>query len=568
MMSESKIWHSHYPEEISPYIDYDEIALQDFLLDSKKNFPKKKALHFMGKELTFEELYHESCQMATYLQSIGLGKGDRVAVMLPNCPQSVICYYGILMAGGVVVQTNPLYKDRELEFQLKDSGAEIIVCLDILLPLVTKVKGNTSVQHIIVTEIKDYLPFPKNVIYPFIQKKEYNMVINIEESDEIHIWNAIFKQTTADYQKIDIDPKEDFALLQYTGGTTGFPKGVMLTHYNLVSNVQMCRAWLYKTKYGEETILGALPFFHVYGMTTVMNMSIMMASKMILLPKFKPVEVLKTIDKLKPTLFPGAPTMYIGLLNHSDINKYDLSSIKACISGSAPLPHEVQQQFEELTNGRLVEGYGLTETSPVTHANFVWEKRVDGSIGVPWPNTESKILDMSSGQELPIGDIGEIAVKGPQIMKGYWNNPEETDNTFKDGWLLTGDLGYMDEEGYFYVVDRKNDMIIAGGFNIYPREVEEVLYEMEGIQEAVVAGIPDPYRGETVKAYIVLKEGHILNEKAINTYCRKHLAAFKVPRLYEFRDELPKTTVGKILRRQLVDEEKQNRTHIKSDRRN
>jgi len=556
-MFESKVWHSHYPDDISPHIEYDENALQDFLASSTEHFPEKKALHFMGKEISYAELYHQSCQMAAYLQSIGLKKGDRVAVMLPNCPQSVVCYYGTLMAGGIVVQTNPLYKDRELEFQLKDSGAEVIVCLDILLPLVTKVRGSTSVKHTIVTGIKDYLPFPKNVIYPFIQKREYKMVIKVEETEETHVWKNIFQNTSDAYRKIDIDPKEDLALIQYTGGTTGFPKGVMLTHYNLVSNVQMCRAWLYKVEYGEETILGALPFFHVYGMTTVMNMSIMMAAKMVLLPKFKPLEVLKTIDKLKPTLFPGAPTMYIGLLNHPDINKYDLSSIKACISGSAPLPREVQQQFEKITKGRLVEGYGLTETSPVTHANFVWTKRVDGSIGVPWPDTDCKILSMDTHEEVTLGEVGEIAVKGPQIMKGYWNNPEETENTFKDGWLLTGDLGYMDDAGYFYVVDRKKDMIIASGFNIYPREVEEVLYEMEGIQETVVAGLPDPYRGETVKAYIVLKDGFALTEKDINAYCREHLAAFKVPHLYEFRDELPKTTVGKILRRQLIDEDKE-----------
>jgi len=552
---ESKVWHSHYPKEINPHIDYDVSALQDFLITNAKKFPDKKALHFMGKEMTFRDLHHQSCQMASYFQSIGLEKGDRVAIMLPNCPQSVISYYGALMAGGVVVQTNPLYKDRELEFQLKDSGATFIVCLDILLPLVTKVRPNTSVEHTIVTGIKDYLPFPKNMIYPFVQKREYKMVVKVEETNETHIWKNIFDQSSTDYRKIVLDPKEDLALLQYTGGTTGFPKGVMLTHFNLVSNVHMCRQWLYKISYGEEAILGALPFFHVYGMTTVMNLSVMMASKMILVPKFNPGEILKTIEKQKPTLFPGAPTMYIGLLNHPNVNKFDLSSIKACISGSAPLPGEVQQEFEKITKGRLVEGYGLTETSPVTHANFVWTKRVEGSIGVPWPNTDCAVLDMETHEEVPVGEVGEIAVKGPQVMKGYWNNPEETENTFKNGWLLTGDLGSMDEEGYFYVIDRKKDMILASGFNIYPREVEEILYEIEGIQEAAVVGKPDPYRGETVKAYIVLKEDSELTEKDINAYCREHLAAFKVPRLYEFRDELPKTTVGKILRRQLISED-------------
>ena len=366
----------------------------------------------------------------------------------------------------------------------------------------------------------------------------------------------MMEKTPAEYLEPEIDPVEDLALLQYTGGTTGHPKGVMLTHYNLTSNVEMCESWLYKTENGREIVMGVLPFFHVYGMTTVMNLSIKQGSKMILMPKFNALDVLKAIDKQRPTLFPGAPTIYVALLNHPDLKKYDLSSIKACISGSAPLPTEVQEQFEKITNGKLVEGYGLTESSPVTHANFVWENRVNGSIGVPWPDTDCKIFKMDAiDEEAEVGEVGEIAVKGPQIMKGYWNNEEETNNVLKNGWLFTGDLGYMNEQGYFYIVDRKKDMIIAGGYNIYPREVEEVLYDHEGIQEAVVAGIPDAYRGETVKAYIVLKQDYSITEDALNEYCRKHLAAYKVPRIYEFRKELPKTAVGKILRRKLVDEE-------------
>ncbi|MEC5421996.1 long-chain-fatty-acid--CoA ligase [Virgibacillus sp. C22-A2] len=557
-MEKIKKWHKHYPSEISTTIKYDEKPLHAFLEESAKVYGEKKALYFLGKELSFTELYQESRKMANYMQKLELQKGDKVAIMLPNCPQAVISYYAALMAGAIVVQTNPLYTERELEYQLKDSDATLIVCLDILLPRVTNIRANTAIKHTIVTGIKDYLPFPKNLIYPFIQKKQYSIVVKVEQSEDTHVWKSMIDQTSEDYQSVDIDPVKDLALLQYTGGTTGNPKGVMLTHYNLVANVQMCDAWLYKTKKGEEIILGVIPFFHVYGMTTVMINSVMIGSKMVLLPKFDAGDVLKTIQKQKPTLFPGAPTIYIGLLNHPDIKKYDLSSIKACISGSAPLPAEVQEQFEKITGGRLVEGYGLTESSPVTHANLVWENRVSGSIGIPWPDTDSAIYRMESDEEADIGEVGEIAVKGPQIMQGYWNNQEETDNVLKDGWLYTGDLGYMDEDGYFYVVDRKKDMIIAGGYNIYPREVEEVLYEHEGIQEAVVAGIPDPYRGETVKAYVVLKEGYTVDEEELNGFCRKHLAAYKVPRLYEFRSELPKTAVGKILRRKLVDEEKEN----------
>ncbi|SFB24335.1 long-chain acyl-CoA synthetase [Lentibacillus halodurans] len=555
-MVDQKNWHAHYPDEIPATITYDEKPLDSFLALTADQFPEKKALHFMGKEMTFAEVYSQAKKLAGYLQSLGLDKGDRVAIMLPNCPQAVISYYGALLAGAVVVQTNPLYKERELEYQLNDSGAAFIVCLDILLPRVTNVRGNTQLKHTIVTGIKDYLPFPKNLIYPFIQKKEYNMVVKVEQSEDIHVWQSVIENAHEQYTPADVNPKDDLALLQYTGGTTGHPKGVMLTHYNLVANVQMCQKWLYKTKPGEEKILGVLPFFHVYGMTTVMNMSIMYGFEMILMPKFDAEDVLKTIQKQKPTMFPGAPTIYVGLLNHPNLKKYDLSSIEACISGSAPLPLEVQQQFEKVTNGNLVEGYGLTESSPVTHANFIWSKRVNGSIGVPWPDTDAKVF-LETGEETEVGEIGEIAVKGPQVMKGYWNNQDETDNVLKDGWLFTGDIGYMDEDGYFYIVDRKKNMIIAGGYNIYPREVEEVLYENEAVQEAVVAGVPDPYRGETVKAYVVLKPGHQVEEEALNAFCRNHLAAFKVPRIYEFRDELPKTAVGKVLRRQLIDEEKE-----------
>src|SRR5690625_153169 len=487
-------WEVHYPEEIPTSINYDSIPLYHFLEKAVERWAEKKALHFMGKQLTVKELYDESKKVANYLQTLGLKKGDSVAIMLPNCTQAVISYYGALMAGGIVVQTNPLYTERELEYQMIDSGAKYIVCLDILVPRVTNIRNNTSLEHILVTGIKDYLPFPKNLIYPFIQKKEYNMVINIEQSDNIHVWKYVMNYASPDYDRVEVDPKEDLALLQYTGGTTGHPKGVMLTHYNLVSNVQMCDKWIYKTEEGKETVLGVLPLFHVYGMTTLMNLSIMIGARLLLLPKFDAKEVLQTIEKERPSLFPGAPTIYVGLLNHPDLNKYDLSSIEACISGSAPLPVEIQQKFEQVTGGKLVEGYGLTESSPVTHANFVWGRRINGSIGVPWPDTDSKIVKIGTEEEADIEEVGELIVKGPQVMKGYWNNEEETENTLRDGWLYTGDLGYMDEEGYFYIVDRSKDMIIAGGYNIYPREVEEILYEFDGVQEVAVAGVPDPYR--------------------------------------------------------------------------
>lgn len=555
-----KPWLAHYPPEVPHTLTYPSMPVQEYLTKAYEKYPQKVAIHFMGKELSYEELYQSSMKFANYLQKLGIKKGDRVSIMLPNCPQAVISFYGILYAGGVVVMTNPLYTEREIAYQMKDSGARAIIGLDILFPRISKVLKETDLENVIVTGIKDYLAFPKNLVYPFIQKKQYGMTVKVEHRGINHLFTEIMKTAQPTVVKPPFDFEEDLALLQYTGGTTGSPKGVMLTHKNIISNATMCDSWLYKCKKGEETIMGIIPLFHVYGLTTVMILSVMLGDKMVLLPKFDPETALKTISKQKPTLFPGAPTIYIGLMNHPDIAKYDLSSIEACLSGSAPLPAEVQEKFEKLTGGKLVEGYGLTETAPVTHSNLVWGERTKGSIGLPYPDTDSKIFQSGTLNPVPNGEIGEIAIKGPQVMKGYWNKPEETAATIVDGWLLTGDLGYMDDEGHFFIVDRKKDMIIAGGFNIYPREIEEVLYEHKAIQECVVAGIPDPYRGETVKAYIVLKEGYTVTEEELNTHCRENLAAFKVPHIYEFRKELPKTAVGKILRRSLVDEEvaKQN----------
>ncbi|WP_186576217.1 AMP-binding protein [Aquibacillus kalidii] len=550
-------WLAHYPANIPWNMEYEQKSLHAILKETALKSPRMKALHFKGKELTYEQVYFQSNQLAAHLQANGLQKGDRVSVMLPNTPQAVISYYAVLMAGGIVVQTNPLYKERELEYQLKDSGSTMIICLDLLYPLVEKVKSKTSISHVIVTQIKDYLPFPKNLIHSYIQKKQQGSVVTVKESDTTYLWTSIMKQHHPDLVHPLINPTEDLALLQYTGGTTGYPKGVMLTHYNLVANVQMCEVWIHKKSDKQNIVLGVLPFFHVYGMTTVMNYAVLTGSKIVLLPKFEVEDVLRTIEKQRPNVFPGAPTIYIGLLNHPKLNQYDLTSIETCISGSAPLPLEIQEQFEKVTGGRLIEGYGLSESSPVTHANLIAPDAIQGGIGLPWPDTIAKIVSLETLEEADVGEVGEIAVQGPQVMKGYWNREEETEQVLRDGWLYTGDIGYMDEAGRFYVIDRKKDVIIAGGYNIYPREVEDVLYEHEGIQELVVVGIPDMYRGETVKAFVVLKDGVNIDEKTLDAFCRKRMASYKVPRIYEFRSELPKTAVGKILRRKLIDEERQ-----------
>lgn len=555
MLETEKRWLKLYPDQIAKNVYYRADTLPQLLKYAANEYPKHKAIHFMGKEMTFKTLYKKTLQFAAYLQHLGVKKGDRVAVMLPNIPQTVISFYAILQAGAIAVPVNPLYQEREIEFIMKDSGAKVIITLDMLYNRVERVMKQTDLEHIIVTSIKDYLPFPKNIIYPFIQAKEQGKPPTITSSNSTHLFTQTLKSKESVLKEVPINFEEDIAILQYTGGTTGFPKGVILTHQNLVANTSMCRQWLYKMEKGKEKMLAVMPLFHVYGLMTVLVLSVMEVYKMILVPKFDASGLLKTIHKQKPTVFPGAPTIYIGLMNHPDISQYDLSSIKGAISGSAPLPVEVIEKFEEKTGGKIVEGYGLTETSPVTHVNFLWDNEiVKGSIGVPWPGTDAAIFSLESGEILPVGEVGELAIKGPQVMKGYWNNDEETNKVLKDGWLLTGDIAYMDEKGYFYIVDRKKDIIIAGGFNIYPREIEEVLYEHPAVMEASVVGVKDLYRGETVKAFIVLREGMTVTEEELNQFMRRKLASFKVPRIYEFREELPKTAVGKVLRRQLKKE--------------
>ncbi|MDP5276695.1 long-chain-fatty-acid--CoA ligase [Chengkuizengella axinellae] len=547
-------WSKFYPAEIQTHLDYPDYRVTDYLKMTAEQYPNNKAIHFFGKEMSFQELLSRSYQVANGLKDIGVKKGDRVALMLPNIPQFVYSYFGILFAGGIVVQTNPLYVERELEYHFSNSGAKVIICLDLVYPRVKAVKEQAGLEHIITTSIPDALPTVKKLLYPLVQKIKKGPTVDIDYSKEPIQTLHEFIDKAKDTPVEDPSTTEDVAVLQYTGGTTGTPKGVMLTHKNLVANVTQCQAWAYQTEKGKEVVLSVVPLFHVYGMTICMLFAAAHAAKMVLIPKFDIDLMMKTIKTQRPTFFPGAPTLYQGIINHPKASQTDLSSIEICISGSAPLPLNTQTKFEELTAGKLVEGYGLSESSPVICGNPIWGKNVNGSIGVPWPNTDCKVVD-PEGEEVKPGELGEIIAKGPQIMKGYWNQPAETAATLKDGWLYTGDMGYMDENGYFYVVDRKKDLIIAGGYNIYPRDVEEVLYEHPVVKEAIVLGVPDEYRGETVKAYIVKKEGFTISEEALDQYCRSKLAAYKVPRIYEFRDELPKSMVGKILRRKLKEEE-------------
>jgi long-chain acyl-CoA synthetase len=562
MAENEKIWLRHYPPEVPATLDYPEVPLTQFLLDAAKDYPERDAFDFMGKSMTFRELLDEVYRFAAALKELGVQKGECVGIMLPNTPQGIIAYYAVLMIGGIVVQINPLYMKKELKHQLADSGATTIVCLDLVWPRVQEVKPETKLKRVIVTRLSDYLPVPKNWLFQ-LKSKLAGESVSVNYGGDTYSFVSLLKKSSPEPMEPVFESADDIALLQYTGGTTGLAKGAMLTHRNLVANCCQAEAWLYKAKRTEpQSFVGALPFFHVYGMTTVMNLGMKMAAKIILIPKFDTDLVLKKIQEHKPTFFPGAPTMYVGLINHPKISQYDLSSVDACLSGSAPLPLEVQEKFEELSGGLLVEGYGMTETSPVTHANLLWDRKKSGTIGLPWPDTDARIVDVETGEVLPPGHEGELQVKGPQVMKGYWNRPEETEKVLKDGWMCTGDIAKMDEDGYFYILDRKKDVIIAGGFNIYPREVEDILYEHEAVKEAAVIGVKDDYRGETVKAFIVLKEGHSVTEKELDRFCRERLAKFKVPRLYEFRKELPKSSIGKVLRRVLADEEKERSSQL------
>ncbi|BFH68084.1 long-chain-fatty-acid--CoA ligase [Paenibacillus dendritiformis] len=549
-------WIRHYPEEVAPTADYPKHNVAQLLIQAAVQYPSRTAVHFMGGNLSYQQLLDAAYRFANGLHALGIKSGDRVALMLPNCPQMVIAYYGSLLAGAVVVMTNPLYMEGELINQLNDAGAKVIVTLDMLLPRVRQVKRHTPLTYIICGSLREYLPFPLRFLYPLKAKKEGHS-LHIPHEPGLFRFKSWLKSHTPQPVLCPVDAENDIAMLQYTGGTTGTAKGVMLTHYNLVANTVQTANWCYKANRGGERFLAALPCFHVFGLTVLLNQAMHLAGELVLLPRFDTLQVLDAIEKKKITVFPGAPTMYIAINHHKEVQRFDLSSVKVCVSGSAALPLEVQERFEALTGGRLIEGYGLTEASPVTHANPIWGLRKTGTIGIPFPDTDAKVVHPETFEPLPPGEIGELAVKGPQVMKGYWNRPEDTAAVLKDGWLLTGDMAKMDEDGYFMIVDRKKDMINASGFKVYPRDVEEVLFEHPAVREAVVIGVPDPYRGETVKAFVVRAEAAGTTAEELEAWCRERLAAYKVPRLYEFREELPKTMVGKVLRRRLAEDERQ-----------
>ncbi len=552
-----KPWIKHYDPGVPEMVDIPNHSLHHFLTESAQKYPDHPAMILKGKSVSYRQLDEETDAVAAALIANGFKKGDRAVIYMPNTPQFVISYFGILKAGGIAIATNPLYTERELEHQLADCGAETVFVMSLYYNTLKNVQkaGKTKIKRVIVTNIKNYLPGMLKILFSLLKEKKEGHHAVLEPGD-IHFQDFLAAGKRAPKPNVDVTG-DDIALLQYTGGTTGLAKGAVGLHRNLVANTYMLESWL-DWEYANEVFLGAIPFFHVYGMVTAMIFSIATAGTLIIIPNPRDQkDLLSSINKYQPGIFPGVPALYIAINNNPDVaaGKYNVRSIRACISGSAPLLVETKKRFEELTGGTLVEGFGMTETLVATHANPIKGENRAGSIGMPLPNVECRIVDADMGEKvLPVGEIGELIIKGPMVMQGYWQMPTETANTLRDGWLYSGDIARMDEDGYFYIEDRKKDMIIAGGYNIYPREVEEVFANHPAVMEVSVAGVTDPRRGETVKAWIVKHPGNPVTEEELIEWSKTQLAKYKYPRIIEFRDELPKTTVGKVLKRELVKE--------------
>jgi long-chain acyl-CoA synthetase len=549
-------WLDSYPPGVPEHVDVPGGNLARLLDDAARDFPSAPALHFQGRTVSYAQLAEQAWRFAGALAGLGVGKGTKVGLVLPNCPQVVIAFFGALRLGAVVVQNNPLYTKRELGHQLGDAGVEVVICLDLAYERIKPIREQSAIREVVVTSLLDELPAVRRVIAPYTRRGKAAAAA-IGKDEPVRRWRDLMAGAITRAGEAEVDPAGDLALLQYTGGTTGSSKGVMLSHRNLRANTEQVRAWFPDADPGREVMMAVLPFFHAYGLTVCLLLGVRLGAALVLLPRFDLDQVMAAVDRHRPTLFPGVPTMYVAINNEVAKGGHDLSSIKACLSGAAPLPLEVAERFERYSGGRLVEGYGLSECSPVALANPIYGKRKAGTIGMPLPDTLARVVDAADPDSLPpAGEPGELAIKGPQVMRGYWNRPEESAQVLRDGWLLTGDLALMDDEGYFQIVDRKKDLIIAGGFNVYPREVEEVLYEHPKVEEVSVVGVPDSYLGEVVKAFVVLRPGEEATTEEIRSFAKERLAAYKVPRVVEFRDELPKTLIGKVLRRALVEEER------------
>jgi long-chain acyl-CoA synthetase len=546
---QERVWHRAYLPGLPPSIDYETITLSQALARTAKDYPDNVALILMGKRITYRQLDEYVNRFANALAELGIGKGDKVALVLPNMPQIVIATYAIWRLGGVVVMNNPLYTERELEHQLNNSDSRMAVVMDLVVPRILSTRDKTRVEKVIACHVRDYLPFPLKQLFPLLKGELHRKT---DSTEGVLDFSDLLRSASPEPPRHS-PAFHDLAALLYTGGTTGVSKGVMLSHANLSINVQQMKALIRNAEEGAETQIGILPFFHSAGFTASMNHCIYRGFTHVLVLKPEVETLLKYMVKYRPALFGCVPTLYVGLLSHPKLPpKSELGFMKGSLSGAAPLAIETIREWDERVGVQIVEVYGMTEMSPVSHANPWGGSSKAGSVGVPLPDTDCRIVDVDTGaQEMGVGEPGEILLKGPQLMSGYYKQPKETAESIRNGWFHTGDIGYMDEEGYLYIVDRKKDMIIAGGFNIYPREIDEVLYEHPKIQEACAIGLPDKYRGETVKVFVVVKEGETLTEEEVIAHCREKLTAYKMPKLIEFMDELPKSAIGKVLRREL-----------------
>ena len=549
-----KPWLAHYERGVPENIDYEQITLPEYLENSARQYPQRTAIICAGLKISYRRLNEMANRFAACLSALGVGKGDRVAILLPNVIPCVVSYYATLKIGAIAVMCNPQHTDRELLFQFQDSAATVLITMDLLANRMIALRPQTELKQIIHTSFGDYLPLAGNLLFPLSAGRK-GLTARVQPAENVYRWKNVLSNYSANHRRIGVS-MHDIAMIQYTGGTTGVAKGVMLTHANLSFQTQQIDAWFPQFAGKDEIILGALPFFHSFGLTCSMNNAVFAGWTNILIPSPRPEKILAAIRKYRPTFAPLVPTMYIALLNHPHIRKTSMTCIKGCFSGSAPLPLEVIRKFEGLTGAAISEGFGLTEAAPITHANPFNGVRKVGSVGLPFPDTECRIVDLEEGKtDVPVGQSGELLVRGPQVMKGYWNNPQETARTLKDGWLITGDIARMDEDGYFYIVDRKKDMVISGGHNVYPREIDEVLYRHPKIKEACAIGIPHPSRGEQVKVFVVTAKDESVSAEELIEYCQTRLAEYKLPTLIEFRKDLPKSDVGKILRKVLREEE-------------
>ena len=548
-------WLHHYPEGIDWSTTLTRRALNEYIDDAEIRFAARPAIDFLGRKTTYAQLATHIRQAAKGFQNMGVTKGSRVGLCLPNTPYSVICYFGALRAGATVVNYNPLYVERELAFQISDSETEIMVTMDLklLYPKVAAMLSQTeSLKQIVVCRMAPILPPVKGLLFGIVKRKEIAAIT--DDDTTMRFENLI--NNDGQPEEVEIDIEQDIAVLQYTGGTTGRSKGAMLTQANLSANISQMLSWFPGLRPGEEKIVGVLPLFHVFAMTAVMNFAVASGTEMILLPRYELEQTLKTLSAKKATLFPAVPTKYTAINQAPDLAKYDLSSIRYCMSGGAPLPLEVKRQFEQITGCKLVEGYGLSESSPVATCNSMSGTNKENSIGLPVPGTDITIHDLETPHDLmPVGERGEVWIKGPQIMKGYLNQAEETADTLRDGWLRTGDVGYMDDQGHFFLVDRLKDLILCSGYNVYPRMVEEAIYLHSAVSEVTVIGIKDEYRGESPKAFVKLKPNESLNETDLKQFLEDKLSKIEMPSKIEFRDELPKTIIGKLSKKELVAEE-------------